>query len=250
MLETDPRVADALEQLAPSYGEDDGDWDAVRRRARRPRPRAVLVAVAAAAALLVTPPLGLGGRLLDLIEGPPAPPEVRTSFADNDVARQKLMAYAEAAGQQLHDRFSPVLPDEARGVAAIESPDGPIYLWAAPTEDGRQCWLIQAGAEAATGRPYGSGACDDESGAAIVPDLLWTAERPSVQTVHVRVHDDAVTRVEVFLAGATPVSLRVVSGHALGTVPKDAQVEEYVGRNADGEAVARVALAEDGTARP
>lgn len=136
-----------------------------------------------------------------------------------------------------------VLPDEVRGVAAIESEDGPIYLWAAPTEDGRQCWLIQDGAEIRTGRPYGFGSCDDtERSPALVPATMWTIERPSVEIVHVRVHDDSVKRVDVSVSGAPDISLDVVSGHALGTIPKGARVEAIAGRNADGDVVARVAL--------
>jgi len=69
-------------------------------------------------------------------------------------------------GEEVLDRLEPV-PGLGVGVAAIESADGPIYLWAAPTEDGRQCWLIQAGGDPATGRPYGFGSCGgtDTSGA-------------------------------------------------------------------------------------
>ncbi len=139
----------------------DSDWLAVRRLARRPRRRVALVALAAAAAaLLVAPAFGLGGRVLDLIRGDPAPTEVQTSFAAGNESRERLFEFAAAAGHELHDRFSPVIAGEARGVAAIETPDGPIYLWVAPTEDGRQCWLIQAGEDSATGRPYGGGSCD------------------------------------------------------------------------------------------
>jgi hypothetical protein len=242
VLETDPRVADALERILPTYSDESGDWSAVVRRARPPRRRVALVAIAAGgAALLAAPGLGLGGRLLDLLERPSAPPEVQSYFAADDAMRQQLFAHAAEAGSALHDRFSPVIADEARGVFAIASPDGPIYLWAAPTEDGRQCSLIQEGADVATGRPHGAGFCDDpEPRAAIAPATFWTAERPSVWIVHARVYDDAVTRVDVEVAGAADLSLPVVAGHALGTVPKDATVEAFVGRDADGAVVARV----------
>jgi hypothetical protein len=196
---------------------------------------------AAIAALLVVPALALADNLLDLLQGPPAPSEVKTFFAADNEMREQLFAYADQAGQTLHDRYSPVVADEARGVAAIESPDGPIYLWAAPTEDGRQCWLIQAGAEEATGRPYGMGTCDGEdTSKAMLPSLYGTIERPSVRIVHVRVYDEAITRVDVQVDGAADLSLPVVAGHALGTVPKDATVTRYVGRDADGDVVARV----------
>jgi hypothetical protein len=207
-----------------------------------------LVAVAAAAllaVLLVTPALGIGGRLLDLIHGSPAPPAVQTFFAANDGTRETMFAHAHEAGDKLHDRFSPVIASEARGLFAIESPDGPIYLWAAPTEDGRQCWLSQAGTNTATGGPIGLSSCDaSEVTSAMNPEEWWIAERPSVEIVHVRVYDDAITRVEVELDGAPAVSLPFVAGHAFGTVPKTERILAIVGRDADGEAVATFKLGE------
>jgi hypothetical protein len=216
------------------------------RRPRRSRRRRVSVAVVTAAllgALLVAPAVGLGDRLLDLLQRPAAPPEVQAHFAANETLRKQLFAHVEAAGHALHDRFSPVVAGEARGIAAIESADGPIYLWAAPTEDGRQCWLIQAGAEAATGRPYGSGSCDaTEAESKVWPSTQWTAERPSVKILHARVYDDAITRVEIVIKDGPEVSLPVVAGHALGTVAKDARVLAFVGRNASSDEVTRTTL--------
>lgn len=220
---------------------DDSDWLDVRRRALRTKRLLASAAVAAAIiTILVAPGLGVGGRLADLIEGTPAPPAVQNSFATNDEQRQKLFAYAAAAGHQLHARFSRVDPTRARGIAVVDAPGGPIYLWAAPTADGGQCWLIQAGADPATGRPYGIGSCDETDGhGAIVPDVAWTAERPSVKIVHARVYDSAITRLDVEVVGAEPLTLPVASGHALGIVPAAAEVRGYVGRNADGEVVSR-----------
>jgi hypothetical protein len=213
------------------------------RRARS-RTRVAAIAVASAlllAVLLATPAFGLGGRLLDLIQGSPAPPEVQTHFAVSNEHRIELFAHAQAAGLELRDRFSPVIASEARGLFAIESVDGPIYLWAAPTEDGRQCWLIQAGAAPATGRPYGGGSCDaTEQTSAIRPSYGWTAERPSVRIMHARVYDDSITRVEVEFEDGAVVTLPVVGGHALGTVANEPlPVVAFVGRNADGEEIAR-----------
>jgi hypothetical protein len=219
---------------------DDSDWLAVRRRARRPWRRAALIGlVAATAALLVVPAFGIGGRVLDLIQGQPAPPAVQTSFTVGDALREQF--FAHAAGAAMHDRFSHVVPGEARGVAAIETADGPIYLWAAPTVDGRQCWLIQTGRDPVTGRPYGAGSCDgiDSTGAIQPEGPMWTIERPSVLIMHVRVNDDAIKRVQLEFEGAAGISLPVVSGHALGTIPKQDSVrlQSVVGLNADGEVI-------------
>lgn len=245
MTDHESLMASRFAALATS---DSGDWVDVRRRARGMYRRRVALVLAAtfAAVVVAAPAFGIGGRLLDLIEGTPAPPEVQTSFAANDGTRQKMFAYAEEAGEKLHDRFSPVIASEARGVFAIESADGPIYLWAAPTEDGRQCWLIQAGAESVTGRPFGLGGCDGpgEQQGAMSPGVWWTEKRPNVEIVYVRVYDDAITRIEAELEGAPAISLPVVAGYALGTVAKEARILAIVGRNGEGEEVARFTLHE------
>ncbi len=229
-------MTDLLEQhfLPLRNATDDSDWLDVRRRARRSLRRVALVAaVAVAAALLVAPAFGVGGRFLDLIRGSPAPPEIQTYFATSNTVRKRMFDDAQAAGVELHQRFSPVIASETRGVAAIDTPDGPIFLWVAPTEDGGQCWLVQ---------PH-SGACEPPGRTApLQPEGPgWTIQRPSVLIFHVRVHDDAITRVQLNLEGADALTLPVVSGHALGTIPKQEHVrlQSVAGFHADGDVVAR-----------
>ncbi|MBD0329969.1 MAG: hypothetical protein ICV64_07690 [Thermoleophilia bacterium] len=71
MLETDPRIADALDRLVPAYDDERGDWGSVAaagaRRRRLPRLALALApAVAAAAALALAWPFGGGdGRVLE-----------------------------------------------------------------------------------------------------------------------------------------------------------------------------------------
>jgi hypothetical protein len=215
-------------------------------QARSTRRRAALVVALAVAlgVLLVAPAFGIGGRFLDLIQGTPAPPQVETHFAANNQLRASLFAFAEEAGHELHDRFSPVIASEARGLFALETVDGPIYLWVAPTEDGRQCWLIQWGEAPATGRPYGNGSCDStEEPRTIGTSLGWAAERPSVRIVHARLYDDSITRVDVEFEDASVLRLPVVAGHALGTVPNEpVPIVAFVGRDESGEEVARAPL--------
>ncbi len=212
----------------------------VSRLQWRRRSRVALVAIAAALAALLVSPVGIGGELAKLLSGTPAPEPIKTSFAQDNEMRAWRYAHAAAAGHVLQDKYSQVIPDEARGVAEIQSIDGPIYLWAAPTEDGRQCWLIQAGADRATERPYGYGSCDgtDET-ETIRVEPAWTIERPNVKIVHVRLYDDSITRVDLVVEDGHDASLPVASGHALGTIPKPASLREVFGRNAAGDAVAR-----------
>jgi hypothetical protein len=208
-----------------------------RFRARR-RARIAVVGLAAALGALLVSPIGIGGRLAKLLDGTPAPPPVRTYFADSNVTLRKMLDYAAAAGHDLQNQYSAVIPEQARGVIAIEALGGPIYLWAAPTEDGRQCWLIQAGADLSSGRPHGLGSCEgSDHPAGIVPDTFWTDERPDVNIVHVRVYDESVATVDVKVENGHDLSLPVASGHALGTIPKPARVDGLVARNADGDVV-------------
>jgi hypothetical protein len=214
---------------------------------RRSSRRRITVAVAVglivlSGAVVATPARGVGSRLLDLIQGTPAPPEVQTYFAANAGTRQQMFAYQQSAGERLHEQFSPVIASEARGVFSIETADGPIHLWAAPTEDGRQCWLIQAGARPATGTPYGLGSCDEtEHTSALNPGIFWTAERPNVVVAYARVYDEEITRIDVEVEGAPPIPLHV-TGYALGPIPKEARLLALVGRNAEGHEVTRTTL--------
>jgi hypothetical protein len=198
--------------------------------------RAGIAAVLVATALAVTPAFGVNGRLFDLVRGQPASTQVKAYFASNDRAREEMFAHAGRAGLTLHDRFSPAMVDETRGILAVQSPDGPIFLWATQTEDGRQCWLLQA-----MTTPGGSGSCDGSSdGKAMRPETLWTEERPSVTIVHVRIYDDAISQVSVAVDRAPDIPLQVAGGHALGTVPREDHIDAIVGRNRDGEEVSRV----------
>jgi hypothetical protein len=203
-----------------------------------------VVIVVLIGAVIATPARGVGERIVDLVWSPSAPPEVQDSFASNNESRKKLFAFAEESGGVLHDRFSAVIASQARGIFAIDAPGGPIYLWAAPTEDGRECWLIQAGVEPATKRPFGLGGCDvPEPRQALNPtSIWWDAERPDIKILSARTYDDAIVQVDVELDGAAPLNLPVIAGYALGTVPKEQHVLAFIGRDADGEEVARYTM--------
>ena len=245
-------LAELLDRVVPASERGRPDWAevmatvgepsaSVQRRRWKPRRRhSALVAALALAVLSVTPAFGVRDRLLDLIEGTPAPVEVKTHFASSDALRTQLFESANEAGATLHDRFSPVVASGARGIFALDTADGPIYLWAAPTEDGRQCWLIQAGSDRATGRPYGLGGCDNEPHVSDMrPETWWTAERPSVKILHARIYDEAITHVVAELQDGSTVPLHVAAGHALATVEQDALVLALVGRNDAGEEIKR-----------
>jgi Ni,Fe-hydrogenase III small subunit len=59
---------------------------------------------------------------------------------------------------------------------------------------------------------------------------------------YARVYDEEITRIDVEVEGAPPIPLHVVSGYALGAIPKEAHTLALVGRNADGDEVTRTTL--------
>jgi hypothetical protein len=95
------------------------------------------------AVLLVTPAFGIGGRLVDVIAGEPAPEEVKSELRGlNEVPEPVL---------ELLDDLSPeVNADEARGVMSVQTARGPVQLWVAPTEDGGFCAYIESPAQSSS----------------------------------------------------------------------------------------------------
>jgi hypothetical protein len=285
MTDVDPEVVDWFERLFP-VPVVSRDWDDVLDRAghraeqhrSRRRRRALVVAIAIAmlvGGLLVTPALGIGTRLLDLVQGTPAPPEVQTFFATSD-AYTEVARDPDEVGQALQDLPPvpvPVIASEARLAFAIDTPDGPIHIWTAPTRDGRQCGLIQWGdllpngqlpltgiAWGGQGKPVdgpvnGMAGCHgtDLRGPGPGPGQMQIVGVPleSVSLVEVRFDDPAITRIEVELQDAPPVSLPVVAVGkdfmAAGTIPLPPAGHEraswsstgVVARSADGTEVAR-----------
>jgi hypothetical protein len=203
-----------------------------RRQARR-RVTVAAAAVVVLAALVAAPALGLGSRLAELFEGTPAPPPVQELFTASDEMQQRFIE----AG--LQDRYSRVVVEEARGVSSIETPDGPVRLWTAPTEDGRQCSLIELDV-APSGRVLGHARCDSLGAEGMSPSWLWAEVRSSVRVAHVRVYDEEIVRVDLHLVDGGVVQLPVVAGHAFGVVDRSARLDDFVGRNADGDEVARI----------
>lgn len=202
-----------------------------------------LASLALLAAIATTPARGVGERIVDLIWSPSAPPAVQTSFASSDPLRKMLLAQESAAGVTLQDRYSAVIATKARGIFAIDASDGqPVYLWAAPTEDGRECWLIQTSVDA-SGQVLGGGSCDSlDRSAPFLPGDGWSIDRPTIQVVSARVYDSAITDIEVELRGAPALTLPVVAGYALGTVPNDQPVLAFTGHDASGHEIGRVTL--------
>lgn len=148
MIDVDPRVRELLKSVVPRIKDDAPDWDDVLQRAAhardgyqsgrarmRIRSRRAWYALAAAAlltVLVVNPAFGIGPRVLEWFQGSPAPEQVERNLASLNEALDRF----EREG-------TPVIAERARGVTAIETDHGWVYLWAAPMEGGGWCLYTQ-----------------------------------------------------------------------------------------------------------
>jgi hypothetical protein len=224
---------------------DDADWLDVRRRARAieaPRRRnrrllAIAAVLAILTALVVNPALGIGERLLDFVEGDPAPENVKRRLAEG-ADHPPLRV-----GHRVIERPEGPKPDlvGARLAVALDSSIGKVYLWAAPTDDRRgTCTALQL-----EGHPSSSGNC----GTAPSADLpivgtgagdLADGDR-SITYIQGQVRAD-IARLEVTLSSGRVVELRLVDGFFVAELPRGVRPLEYRGFDAGGSSVARLRL--------
>jgi hypothetical protein len=232
---TEAPIDDLLEEHMPPFELRPGGWDDVMGRARRTRRRYALGAAAVAALVLVPTSVALRGEIADLFEGTPAPPAISSSFEANN----KVADYATQQG--FGAKFPHADVSKAHGVLEVQTSDGPEDLWAAPSDQGGQCWFVDFVNDPpeADGRQYGFGGCSSSS----PPDsniswgAVWVAPHPTLLTLwgHVYV---AAERIEVELADGSMVTLPVVEGFFLGSLDKGAQVSKITAYDASGDEVA------------
>ena len=168
----------ALQDLVPSFAEEQPDWSGVVARSmsgrrwsappwRRPLRRSV--AVAFALLLLLGSAAALAGPLHDLFFGKPAPPIIKKAFAQQNEMRALMRRWQKAHGLPVN---SPPLVDvtRAHGVIASRTSDGLLLLWAAPHQGGGECWFVEfARDQIGHKRPTGGGSCTEKP---IVPSKI------------------------------------------------------------------------------
>lgn len=198
-----------------------------------PRTRLAL-ALGVAALVLVPAAVAIGGKILDVFEGTPAPPSVSTVFStDNRMADQAVQDGFAA-------KFPHVDVSKAHGVVQIQTADGPEDLWAAPNDQGGLCWFINfANDPSGPNGVYGGGSCDNSTPPTsnITFSDFWELPHPSLLTVDGRVYVDAAT-VQLILADGSTTTLPVVEGLFLGSLNKGAKVTQITAYDSSGKQVA------------
>lgn len=216
---------------------------AMRKQRETARPwyvrRSRLALVLAVAALLAVPTtVALGGRIVDLFQGTPAPAEISTNFAGFNRMADKMADFSTRQG------FAMTMPhadvSKAHGVIEIDTPDGPQDLWAAPSDQGGNCYFIAWANDppSPTGKP-GIGGCDPSP--APVSNInwgqVWFRPHPDLVTVWGSVFVDAAT-VKVVLESGSTLNLPIVERLFLGSLARGEQVVKVTALDATGDAVA------------
>jgi hypothetical protein len=212
---------------------------ATRSRRHRKFQRRLVLAVAVAALVLVPTGVAFGGKLADLFEGTPAPPDVSTTFAEFNQTADSAVQQGFAA------RWPQVDVSKAHGVIEIQTPDGPEDMWAAPSDQGGQCSFIDFAND--TPGKHGMSGFGDCPRAAQQPDEginfgdVWTYEHPDLITIYGGVSVDATTVRVAFDNGST-ATLPIVEHLFLGSAAKGMKVDSVTAYDAAGNQVARHAL--------
>jgi hypothetical protein len=232
---TETRIDELLDEHVPPFEPRSDGWNDVLARAHTTRRRYGALAVVALALVLVPTAVALRGRIADLFQGTPAPPAVSTSFESGN--RLADMATEKGFGA----RFPHADVSQAHGVVEIQTADGPQDLWVAPSDQGGKCWFADWANDPVgpDGQQYGFGGCDPSPppSSQINWGSVWLEPHPDLVTVwgHVLV---PATRVDVALGEGSTVTLPVVEGGFLGSLPKGAEIERITAYDDSGNAVA------------
>jgi hypothetical protein len=194
-----------------------------------------LLAVAA-----VSSAFGWPARVLDVIAGEPAPPRVRDAFALESEARERVLPIFRSGGID-------VVLAQAHGVVAIESSEGPVILWVAPTPSGGACWLLEYRRTAELGLK-GCSPGPVRGGAALAAGVSQTRIGDDLlQLIDGRVGKE-VASVEVLYADGESETIAPVEGFLLHE-PRE-RPTALVARDAAGAEIARREIRPPTFARP
>lgn len=228
---SDALIDDLLDEYVPAIRQLP-QWEAVLRRARRPRRRAAVVASLAAAVLL---PTGIG--LADgWFTGKPAPPEVRQRFREFDASLQAMQAADAKRG--LREQEPIAIANKAYGVLELDTPDGPVYLWAAPERGSAGlCSVLQVYVKPRPA-PLELTGCDAHTRPMLEAGVYGGAAFPSGNFVQGRARGGAAS-VLVELSNGERLRLPVRRTFFLGHIPKHTHPVRTTSFDAAGRMVAQ-----------
>jgi hypothetical protein len=215
--------------LATVPAADDADWLDVRRRARSIRARrrnrrffAIAAVIAVVTALVVNPALGIGERLLDFVEGDPAPESVEREFSLGAEPPPPLRVGDRVIERPVAERPPPDLAD-AHLAVALDSSRGPVYLWVAPMTGGGECTLLEVveAPKPPPGLPRGGVNCGSGPPAERPIDGGETGDRVHGEYLHLAVGQvhPRIARLELALTDGRAVPIRLVDGFFLAELP-------------------------------
>lgn len=205
------------------------DWDDVTRRARRPRRRALLIG-AVVAAVLVPSCIALASSWFT---GTPAPREVKQRFRNFNAFVVKMSEAAAKKG--LRERNPTAIASRAYGVLALETADGPVYLWAAPARGGGLCSVLQVYVRRYK-RPLELTGCDGPRQRPLWAGVYGGEAFPSGNFVQGRAFGGAVS-VTVAMSDGTLLRLPVRKTFFLAQIPKHTHPISETSYDAKGQPV-------------
>jgi hypothetical protein len=217
-----------------------------RPRTRHLRRQRLALGVAAAALVVVPTAVAFGGKLAGLFEGTPAPPYISTNFSD----------FNRMADMSVQQGFASKWPhadvSRAHGVIEVQTPDGPEDMWAAPNDQGGQCYFIDfANDPPGEHGTHGFGGCSTSTpdpGETIGPGEVWTSDHPDLKTVYGTVYLDAAT-VRLTLDDGSMATLPVVEHLYLASIARDAHAQTVTAFDAAGNQIAQRNLGPDASTR-
>lgn len=184
----------------------------------------LVIGLLAAGILIATPAFGVIGAIRDLFEGTPPTPLVQQHFTKWD----ELMAKQSAPPTPAPPPTWTVDTRKVHGVLAVHTSDGPLFLWAAPIDDARQCWLLQfANDPDPDNTLYGPSGCDGTIPVDPFRIDWWgdfaQASHPSVRILVGQARGTAAS-VVAELADHSTLRAQVVESFFVATIPPDAKI--------------------------
>ena len=259
MIDVEQLIVSELDQMLPVPDGSRADWSDVLRRSgvtgrgERRRWRPVLVAVAVAAALAgATAAIAAG---FGAFENTPAPPAITGSFTQLNGAADASVKAGLAA------KYPQANVSKAHGVIEVQTPDGPLDLWAAPDDQGGQCVFMDFANSplGEDGAQPGGSACYQSSPTpsnieveqfgfppppgSPEPNLNECDRGIALCRVAISgiVYVDAAT-VQVTLDDGSKMTLPVVEHLFLGSLPQPKTIEKVAAFDASGNQIAELSL--------